>query len=351
MPDLTEALDQLSAHDPARRLPPLAITERVAIRDRIVAAQPAQTATHAAARRSLHHKQRRRRIALAAGLVAVGVVLAGAFGFHTAATPPNALAAQMNRLARIAVGQAWTGIPGPGHYLYTDSKGITTLITDGRGGRICQIQQLVERKSWIATNGSGAIGQTLDRGFFASPQMRAQCAAAGITDPTAQRESMHNRFAAGGLSFPTRDWHRLSTDPATLLVQLRKLDGGPGTAAEDFVHIGDFMRESDTPPAIRAALYKAAALIPGVKLMGPQADPTGQTGLGVGFYSDDRLQSELIFDQQTGRLLAEKYEDAATGKLSDWTAYLSQKIVGANTLPDYPTAPTSTDTTASVNGN
>jgi hypothetical protein len=351
MPDFTAALGQLRAHDPARALPPLTITERVAIRERIVAAQPAHTKTHGAARRSLHRKQRRRRIALAAGLTIVGVALAGVFGSHTTTAPQSALAAQMDRLARIAAGQAWTGIPGPGQYLYTDSKGVTTLTMDGRGGRICHIQQLVERKSWIATDGAGAIGQTLNRGFFSSPQAKAGCAAAGITDPTAQRESMHNRFGAGGLSFPTRDWHSLSTDPATLLVQLRTLDGGPRTAAEDFVHIGDFMRESDTPPAIRAALYKAAALIPGVKLMGPQADPTGRTGLGVGFYASGNVKSELIFDQQTGRLLAEKYEDAATGKLTDWTAYLSQKIVSADKLPDYPMTPPSTDTTASVNGN
>ncbi len=46
------------------------------------------------------------------------------------------------------------------------------------------------------------------------------------------------------------------------------------------------MRESDVPPVIRAALYKATALIPGVKLLGPQTDPAGQTGLGVAYYDD-----------------------------------------------------------------
>ena len=46
------------------------------------------------------------------------------------------------------------------------------------------------------------------------------------------------------------------------------------------------MRESDVPPAIRAALYQATALIPGVKLLGPQTDQTGQTGLGVAFYAN-----------------------------------------------------------------
>jgi hypothetical protein len=92
------------------------------------------------------------------------------------------------------------------------------------------------------------------------------------------------------------------------------------------------------PPAIRAALYQAAALIPGVKLMGSQVDQAGQTGLGVGFYGSGRLSAELIFDQSTGALLAEQYFDSH-GELSDWTAYLQQKIVDA--VPNYPLAPPS----------
>jgi len=117
-------------------------------------------------------------------------------------------------------------------------------------------------------------------------------------------------------------------------VQLRKLDGGPRNAGEDFTHIGDFMRESDTPPAIRAALYEAAALIPGVKLLGPQEDPTDRTGLAVSFpYANGQTHRELIFDQQSGALLAEEAY-GPEGKLSDWTTYMPSKIVSSHpTLP------------------
>ena len=95
----------------------------------------------------------------------------------------------------------------------------------------------------------------------------------------------------------------------------------------------DFLRESDVPPAIRAALYQALPLIPGVKLLGPQTDSTGQSGLGVGFYKDGQVDTQLIFDQQTGRLLYEAYYDA-NGNLETWTAYIQQKIV--ETLPNFP---------------
>ena len=97
------------------------------------------------------------------------------------------------------------------------------------------------------------------------------------------------------------------------------------------------MRESDVPPAIRAALYQATALIPGVKLLGPQTDPAGQTGLGVGFYENGQPVSELIFDQQTAAGSSAKSTFDQNGKLIDWTAYHQSKIV--DTLPNYPLEP------------
>ncbi|HEY2202267.1 MAG TPA: hypothetical protein VGH56_10265, partial [Solirubrobacteraceae bacterium] len=63
MPNLTDPLDQLRAHDPARGLAPLSSVERAVIRDRIVAASPA----HPAARRPLRRAHRRRRMTWVAG--------------------------------------------------------------------------------------------------------------------------------------------------------------------------------------------------------------------------------------------------------------------------------------------
>lgn len=244
----------------------------------------------------------------------------------------------MSRLADVAEGQEWIGIPGPGQYIYTESKGLSegdTMATGPAGeARECAVRFVEHRQSWIATDGSGAISQGEEDVQFTSASDREQCAALGITDPSSQADSWSNSFAAGGLSFPSHDWHSLSTDPATLLVQLRKLDGGPRDPAEDFTHIGDFMRESDAPPAILAALYEAAALIPGVKLMGPQEDPTGRTGLAVAFpYPNGQTHSELIFNEQSGTLLAEEtYSEE--GKLSGWTAYGQSKIVDSH--PAFP---------------
>ena len=295
----------------------------------------------------LRRLQRRRRLALAGGITAAGLAVAGVLGFHTAAAPQSALARQMNQLAQVAAGQSWTGIPGPAQYLYTESEGLTESDTMGNGQE-CAVQQVEHRQIWIATDGSGALSDALSQSRFTSAADTATCAAMGITNPKSQNSSYAGRFVAGGLSLPTNDWKSLSTDPATLLKQVHQRDGGPNLPSEWFENVSDFMRESDVPAAIRAALYQATALIPGIKLLGRQSDPTGQTGLGVAFYADGQPTHELIFDQQSGRLLAEEYFDKS-GKLTDWTAYTEQKIV--DSVPNYPmelSGPPSSSGTATV---
>lgn len=284
-------------------------------------------------RRRLRRAQRRRRFVLAGGLATVGVGIAGALGFTTAATPVSALAAQMDKLARVAAGQDWTGIPGPGQYLYTQSDGLTEADTMANSQE-CAVSQVEHRQIWIATDGSGALNDSRGQSKFTSGADQSTCAALGVTDPSSQNSSWSARFPAGGLSFPTSDWRSFSTDPKTLLTQVHVHDGGPNTPGEWFTNVADMMRESDVPPAVRAALYKSAALIPGVRLLGTQTDPDGQTGLGVGYpYPNGQIHSELIFDQQTGRLLAEEYYDQS-GKLVAWYSYTQQRIV--DSVPNYP---------------
>jgi RNA polymerase sigma-70 factor (ECF subfamily) len=285
------------------------------------------------ARERLHKLQRRRRFVLGGGLATVGVGIAGALGLSTAATPVSALAAQMNHLATVAANQNWSGIPGPGQYLYTESQGLTESDTMGNNQE-CAVSQVDHRQIWIATDGSGALSDTRNQSKFTSAADQATCASMNISSPASQDSASNNRFPTGGLSFPTNDWKSFSTDPATLLTQVHARDGGPNDPGELFTNVADYMRESDVPPAIRAALYRAAALIPGVKLLGSQTDPTGQVGLGVGYpYAGGQIHAELIFDQQTGRLLAEEYFDQ-TGKLNEWYSYTQQKIV--DSVPNYP---------------
>jgi hypothetical protein len=272
-----------------------------------------------------------RRVGMADGDDLAAEVFARAFRARGKFRPDysSALAAEMNHLAQLAASQGSTGVPGPGQYLYTetDSQGIVV-----GNWASCQIWLVEEDQMWIAADGSGVLRKSYSDAHFASPAARAGCADHGVTDPNYLTEpggeltgGNNIGFRAGSLSTQTEDWKSLSTDPATLLQQVHQKDGGPDTPAELFTNVADFMHDTDAPPAILAALYQATALIPGVRSLGMQTTPDGQTGPAVAYYTNGKPTHELIFDQQTGRLLAEAYynDDGSAG----WRDVHDEKIV------------------------
>lgn len=277
--------------------------------------------------------QRRRRFALAGGLAAAGVAAAGVFGFQGSGfTPSPALAREMNQLAtKVAASQDSTGVPGPGQYLYIEHDSHNVVVGNWAS---CQVSLTEEDQMWIAADGSGVLRKSYSNLQFASPAARAGCAAHGVTDPNYLTEpggplnmkgENNIRFPAGSLSTQTEDWKSLSTDPAILLQQVHQKDGGSDTPEELFTNVADFMHDTDAPPAILAALYQATVLIPGVRSLGMQTTPDGQSGPAVAFYANGKPTHELIFDQQTGRLLAEAYynDDGSAG----WRYVHEEKIV------------------------
>ncbi|MDX6480297.1 MAG: hypothetical protein QOG85_807 [Gaiellaceae bacterium] len=259
-------------------------------------------------------RPRARVFAFAAAPVAAAVIL-GIVLLGSSAVAPSPAAAALNRLAHLIAAQPLD--VGPGQYLYVDSKNDYSSF-DGD----CQIVRNRRRQIWIGADGSGLIRETAGPAQYTSPADRAACLR---DDPTGIYQSggtSNDWYAPQCLSLgPAHgDWSKLSTDPQTLLQQMRELDGGLPTAAEDFVHVGDFLRETNAPPDVRAALYQAAGLIPGVRLLGTVQDHDGRPGLGIAYDN-----SELIFDSQTGELLAEQ----AAGEGGYWAVYQPEQVVDA----------------------
>jgi hypothetical protein len=110
-------------------------------------------------------------------------------------------------------------------------------------------------------------------------------------------------FPAGGSSISWDGLWQLPTDAQALDRQLRAgIHGaGNGDDSEVFVIVGDLLRESPAPPALRKALWEVAATIPGVKLEGPATDGAGRTGVAV-----SRDGQRYVLDPATGRLLEEE---------------------------------------------
>jgi len=98
---------------------------------------------------------------------------------------------------------------------------------------------------------------------------------------------------------------------------------------EMFAIVGDWLRAGPPLPAdLRAALYRVAARLPDVELLGDVRDVEGRAGVGVA-QDDDGRRRELVFDPETSELLSERTVDAGSGALVYEVAYLESGVVDA----------------------
>jgi hypothetical protein len=101
----------------------------------------------------------------------------------------------------------------------------------------------------------------------------------------------------------------LPRDPAALLDYIHKATIGQGSSpdGEALVWIADALRSGVVPAEIRAALYNAAAMIPGVEITEKQANLNGATGIAIGrLETVNGIRQDLIIDPNTGQLMGER---------------------------------------------
>lgn len=103
-----------------------------------------------------------------------------------------------------------------------------------------------------------------------------------------------------------RNLQTLPTDPDKMLDWLYENgDGGKSEDQNAFVLVGDLSYESLLPSEVAAALYRAAAEIPGVTVVQDAIDADGRHGIAVA-REDDGVRQELIFDPKTYEFLGER---------------------------------------------
>jgi hypothetical protein len=218
--------------------------------------------------------------------------------------------------------------------MYTSSvEAYTSSTLDGPHPYTVQYPE--SRQIWIAPNGSGRIAETLGQAVFLSPKDKADWVAAGSPDLT--EAPSDESFGPGGLSDGPTDLTKLPTDPKVLrtMISSRRIEGGPPGPAEDFTQIGDLLRETDAPPALRAALLQVAAGLPGIEELGTVTDHEGRHGVGVAYVSGG-ARHELIFDPKDSSLMGEEdvVVDASpqaepVGTVVGWAVYLRSGVVGS----------------------
>jgi hypothetical protein len=141
----------------------------------------------------------------------------------------------------------------------------------------------------------------------------------------------------GGM--PLDEAANLPRDPQALLDVIHERTKGAGKSPEikALGTITAALRTGVIPADLRAAFYKAAALIPGVTVVDKQATIDGRTGIAIGIPSPDGgSRQETIIDSTTGLMIGERnvllkdYPGFPAGTVMTWTSVRTSVV---NTAP------------------
>jgi hypothetical protein len=268
--------------------------------------------------------------------IVVAVAAAAAVAITLALLPRNTTGASptaMRLLAKIAAAAAAqpATLVRDSQFWYIQSW-VSYQVCAGGSGNNCVMEKPHERQIWQSVSNLCVTGLLREDGEdtplrYASGQ--------SSTVPPGHVQPGPRCPLAGGVNDPTyRFLQSLPTDPQALLSLIeREMQGQLPRSEEAFTTIGDLLRESIAPPQVSAALYRAAALIPGVTVVASATDAIGRHGVAVAFtYQGTR--SEWIFSRQTLQYLGERDIDLANGSTTGEAAVMRRAFVDhAGQLP------------------
>jgi len=197
-------------------------------------------------------------------------------------------------------------------FVYIESKAGYTTQEEGKPARVDPIHQ---REIWLSVDGThwGLLEENRD----GLGRVKLEPDTPGVPSNTNYR-----------------NLQTLPTDPDKMLEWLHKhSEGGKSEDQNTFVLVGDLVGESLLPPDVAAALFRAAAKIPGVVVVPDSVDAAGRHGVAVARV-DDGEREELIFDKKTKEYLGERdvaVEDQPSGfkkgQTTGSSAILKREIV------------------------
>ncbi|HEY6761851.1 MAG TPA: CU044_5270 family protein [Baekduia sp.] len=240
----------------------------------------------------------------AAGLVAVLLALTVSFGGGdgggrvVAPTPATAQAVLLD-LARAARSQP-DGMPGPEQYFFVRS--LTTRLQSGRPPTARNTSVVTyDRRLWTSPTAPGRLYETP---ITTQPLLGGKVTQ--MRSPQApQRLPELDGYRVGHVKLTRGELLTFPASPRAIVARMRKA-APRATTAQLFDGITGSLREQPAPPALRAALLKALADLPGVRLIGATKDPRGRRAVAIGLQGDGGTRTELFLDPKTSDLLAER---------------------------------------------
>ncbi|MGW7405959.1 CU044_5270 family protein [Streptomyces sp. NPDC054833] len=222
-------------------------------------------------------------VPVAAVAAVTATVVVGAVGSGTATTDPKAVDL-LNRIAAVAASKKAVAVRDD-QYVYVRTKGFMKFSDNDI--------RILRESNWTAVDGkrSGLRRITVLSGPPPRPRDPFSSYAKGTKDMKLSPDPNVTTF---------RELEALPTDPDALLDKIYadtkdKKSINRGAALEK---IGDMLADATLLPEVDAALYRAAAKIPGVWVVEDVKDYAGRPGIGLSFKNgDDR--AVWVFDKKS----------------------------------------------------
>jgi hypothetical protein len=261
-------------------------------------------------------RRTRRRVVIATAAAAVvaagGLVVVDSLRIGDRPVGASAEAATLLRQAADAASGSTDPVVGPDEYVRVTTVAVQASASDDDIWLEIQTNELFvpgdSAREWVMRQGPRQPYRPEDA------ELAAEHGREGGTEGyTARAVDGHFILAVP----PLEDWESpthaflagLPRDPQRLLDQLRRYGDHPSRDWQALAVIARVLRTGLAPGDLRAALFQAAALIPGVELIEDQANLDGRTGVAVGYDHGPALfgeRFEMIFDPDTGTLIGER---------------------------------------------
>lgn len=299
----------------------------------------------------------RRRVLIAsaaAALLVGGIVVADV----VRPNGPGATAEAAEVLNNAAAATVRTSDPvvGPGQYLKIETTELTGSGAQAADGSDVNWQETTGGQVYVPADRAGEwVWNREERVPLESSTEAAKALAAEIRkrDAASLRPEGQPRLggivrAPGGVFYgnepaviigtPLKEANSLPKNPQTLLdlIYERTKGAGKSPESEAFVTIADGLRSGVVPADMRATLYKAAALIPGVTIGDRQAAVDGRTGIAIGIPSPDGVvRTDIIIDPPSGLVIGEQdvllkdHPGSPAGTVTSWTSVKTSVVDSA----------------------